>query len=256
MTYGYDCRNNGSDNVFYNILDYTYHSWFLVSGRIFSNFMLALFANIGGLYCMRICIPLCIGVTYYLAIRLAMPKDYNSDKKCLVTFFVLSSFGLMPLRVVKFGIYWFAAACGYIIPVMNFLLLVYLYRKTGNIYTIIQSALIIVLCISSEQAIAMTLVWIISNMIYDKCLKRIISAKQIFFLIIALTASGLLICSPASQARMSSAGTNDVSFLNRIFSYVLRTITQFLSLGNIIQYAFLFLTILLVFFIKAQKRKC
>lgn len=239
MTYGYDYRNSGSSNRIYNILNWVYHSYFDVNGRIFSNILLVLSANLGGLEFMRIIMPICICMVYYFIIKI-IDSTTNCKSGWLRNLLILTTYGLFSIDVCKYGMYWFAAAYGYVIPVLFFLILIYIYRKPGRINCIFQFALTFILCISSEQAIAMTIIWIISNNVADFISEHKVKSKYLSLFIVSIIGCAIFIGSPASRSRLVSSGTYEKSFLGSLIQNISNMMLDIKCLGLAMQCALIF----------------
>lgn len=252
MTYGYDLKNSGASNVLYNIVDYMWHSYFYVNGRIFTNFLLIISANLGGIKFMRIVLPVVITFIYFLEVKIICQK-ISKKNEIIVTLFVLISYGVIPLSVCNYGVYWFAAAYGYIIPILLLVVLIYYYNAEGKRYSIIRYVVTFLLCISSEQAVVMTITWILGNMAYEYIKKHQIEKRNIFLFVDSILGAILLICSPASRSRLTTSDTYGESIIKKIFYYTGRTISQIHVLGNLLQYT-LFLLPLIICIIKIYKR--
>ena len=153
---------------------------------------------------MRLVIPLALITAYALMIYLC--KDTSGFKLIEITIATLMIHGIFSGQTAAYGIYWFAAAYGYVIPAMLFVLLMVVYKNKGK-YT---PLLCVALCLSSEQAMAMTLVWIIGNMIWDVTQRKRIPSICIISLILSFCAALLFVGSPASRARMTSE--NNLAF--------------------------------------------
>ena len=236
MTYGWPPQSGISNKLFYS-LSYLYHSYFDVNGRIFTNLLLIVSANLGGLTFMRIVMPICIASIYYLIYKWIVPEN-DKREAWMVSLFLLLSYGLFPVSVVNCGFYWFAAAYGYVIPTMLFLWLVSIYRNEK--YAKLRYLLVFVLCISSEQAIVMTVTWILSNMIYHYVKKHPINRADVFLLAESFLSSAILIGSPASRSRLTGSADYQIGLIERTLDYMKRTIMQMDSLGKVIQCIILF----------------
>ena len=66
MTYGWAPADWVFGNRLLYIFRYMYHSYFQVNGRLYTNFLMILSANLGGLSFMRLAMPVGILLTYYL----------------------------------------------------------------------------------------------------------------------------------------------------------------------------------------------
>ena len=259
--YGYMSMSYGwtpADWVFGNrllfIFRYMYHSYFQVNGRLYTNFLLILSANLGGLSFMRLVMPVGILLTYYLGYRLITAGDFKGEK-WLVSLFLMISYGAIPLSVANSGLYWFAAAYGYVIPIFNFLLLVSIYRSKK--YTVLKYILVFVLCISSEQAVVMTGSWIVCNLIYDYWKEHKFNQADGLLLADAVFSTLILVGSPASRSRMTGSNDYTRGFVERTIDYIKRTIFQMFSLDVTIQLLILFTLVLLcVLLFQKTKKKC
>lgn len=254
MTYGWAPADWVFGNRLLYIFRYMYHSYFSVSGRLYTNFLLILSANLGGLSFMRIAMPVGIILVYYLGYRLITAGDFQGEK-WIVSLFLLISYGAIPVSVANYGLYWFAAAYGYVIPTFNFLLLVSIYRNQK--YTVFKYILAFVLCISSEQAVVMTGSWIVCNLIYDYVKEQKINKEGCFLLADAVVSALILVGSPASRSRMTGSDDYSIGFVERTVDYIKRTIFQMFSFDAVIQFLILFTLVLLcVLLFQKTKKKC
>ena len=197
LTYAVDLGDDIQPTLIKSIR-YTIKSYQTVNGRIFTNFLLACSASLGGIKTMRVVMPIVLMAIYMLIINLH--KSASDLRLIEITIATLMLHGVFTMQTAAYGLYWFAAAYGYVIPTMLFMLLVTIYKKNGKCLPL----LCIVLCLSSEQAVAMTLVWIVGNMIWDVTHRTKISYISVVCLVLSIVASMVLVLSPASQARMSS----------------------------------------------------
>lgn len=257
MSYGYNVHQHGSNNPVYNVLVYTYHSYFDVSGRIFTNFLLAVTSCIGGLSFMRIFLPVCICVLYYFGMKIIEPSNCSGIRKMLLAFFLVMSYGIFPITVNNSGMYWFAAAYGYMIPTMIFMGLVLIYRR-GNIF--VTAILSFILCISCEQAVAMTFSWIIVNLVVDYLKEKKIDKKYFLPLSFAVVGSAILVSSPASRSRFTGSAQYGQPFFQTLIFNSAKVVHQIYYLEPLIQYGLLSLGMIVgIFYLirldKKEKRK-
>lgn len=244
LSYGYNAGIYGTDMSLMKVIEYLLHSYLDVNGRVFTNFLLVVAAWIGGIAFMRILIPVCILLVYVLVYQFIVKRSDAIWKKVFITIFLCFSYGLFSISVCRYGLYWFAAAFGYVIPMLMFLYFCKMYRKKNTTFI---PGLAFLLCITSEQMIAMTVVYIIANMIKDLVEKKKIQAIYIITLLSAVISSLIMVGSPASRARMTSSSNKPFSDQN-LFQKILQNAgdiveTFFCGLGNV------FVVIVLLLFV-------
>ena len=211
LSYGYNAEIDGTAMGLPDIFRYLFHSYFQVNGRIFTNFLLVVAAWSGGLEAMRIILPLCILAVYWMIYQLIKRPEMKSGTKIVITIYLCFSYGTFSLSVCRYGLYWFAAAFGYVVPMLLFLLFCNIYRNGGKILPVIA----FILCISSEQIVAMVIMYIMVNNILLFLSTKNLDTIYIITTLSAIVSSLLMISSPASQGRMISE--NNIEFYNRSF---------------------------------------
>lgn len=235
LSYGYNVDVVGTEFSIGDIGDYIMNSYFEVNGRIFTNLLIVICAWLGGLKFMRIIIPICLLGIYLLMYKYFLEKNnMNEVKKTYLMISMIFSYGLFNINICNYGLYWFVAAFGYIVPMLLFLYFIMNYRKS---YVQIP-CIALLLCISSEQMVAMVVSFILSNLVYDYFLKVKISKVHIISLLLAFFGTMIMIGSPASRGRLEN--TEQMSLVLRIIEnakYIEKTF--FSGLGNIIICVFL-----------------
>lgn len=242
LSYGYDAGIIGTDSNIYAMLKYLFHSYSLVNGRILTNFFLILAAHFGDLDFMRIMMPLCIVGIYLLIYRMLSAEIVNEMEKNSIVIFLIFSYGLFSIMVCNYGMYWFAAAFGYVIPTLLFLFFVNLFRTNGHTWVL--PILAFFLCISCEQAIAMTVVYIVGEMILTGCSERKVLPHHIITLLCSAVGSVVMISSPASRGRMHN-NTGQMLFFEGIVSHAERITKIFIDEMTPL-FVFLMLSIFLI----------
>lgn len=207
LSYGYDAGIEGSNMSLSNVIDYVFNSYSHVNGRIFTNLCFTLSAWLGGLTAMRLIMPACCTFIYLLIYRFIC-DDLNTHigssssqyDNAIIALFLCLSHGLFTISICNYGLYWFAAAYGYIIP-----FLLFLFWATKNRYAKWYSPIIaFFLCISSEQAVAMTLVFIFYQIIIMLLSKVQINKLHFLSLFAACFGTLLMLLSPASRSRLTN----------------------------------------------------
>lgn len=236
LTYGWNVGKNRTELNLFDVFSYTYNSWGAVTGRIIPVFMCAFFAFLGGLKPLRVFVPICI-VSIYAMMEYNINKHQKSErKKVILTFFLLSSYGLLSIFVCNYGLYWFGAAFVYIFPFCLFFAYVLCYEHNKNWIAIILAFLC---CICGEQTIAMTIVYTIGRCIYDKVKYLRISRTKWCIIGASVLGSILALSSPAYYARMDSvanAAYYNENFFHRIFvsaNYIMDNFFNKLGIGFI-----------------------
>lgn len=202
LSYGYDAGIDGTDMNVKSMIDFLVQSYSHINGRIFTNLMLVVAAGLGNLTFMRIFLPISILMIYVLIYKMIITKDVNVKNRIILTIFLCFSYGMFGMNVCKEGFYWFAAAFGYVVPVAFFLYFVRLYRGTTCKWAL--PILAFILCISSEQMIVMTVVYIFINIILDIYSKIKIKKIYLITFFVAIASAAIMVGSPASRSRMTS----------------------------------------------------
>lgn len=207
LSYGYNAGIEGSNMSLFNVIDYVFNSYFYVNGRIFTNLCLTLSAWLGGLDAMRLIMPTCCLLIYSFIYKFicndlksragSSGSQYN---KVIVALYLCFSHGLFTINVCNYGLYWFAAAYGYVIPFLLFLF----WAAEDRYKKWYSPILTFFLCISSEQAIAMTLVFIFYQIIIKLLFKVKINKSLFLSLFTACLGTLLMLLSPASRSRLTN----------------------------------------------------
>ena len=207
LSYGYNAGIEGSNMSLFNVIDFVFNSYFYVNGRIFTNLCFTLSAWLGGLDAMRLIMPACCFFIYLFIYKFICndlkPRVGSSGSQynnVIVALYLCFSHGLFTISICNYGLYWFAAAYGYVIP-----FLLFLFWATEDRYKKWYSPILtFFLCISSEQAIAITLVFIFYQIIIMLLFRVKINKLLFLSLFTACLGTLLMLLSPASRSRLSN----------------------------------------------------
>lgn len=240
LSYGYNADITGNVITLSGLTTWLIHSYFLVNGRVFTNLVFAFTAWLGDVHLMRILFPICITSIYYLIYFETFYKLESEYFKIIGAIILVLSYGIFDIRVCKDGLYWFAAAFGYVVPVLFFSFFIKLNRKNS----IFQYPIIFLICLSCEQMVAMTFSFLITNIITSFLEKKQINKKNIIALTISVLGGAIMVLSPASRNRINNPGNiafKELNFLEKILTNVNNIIKIFFNGTGALFVTFLFL---------------
>lgn len=215
LSYGYDAGIVGNDITIKSLLVWLIHSYSAVNGRIFTNFIFILTAWIGDVHLMRIFIPTCIVGILYLIYSDTLSKLKNEMQRTIGTILLVLSYGIFDIEICKDGLYWFAAAFGYVVPMLLFFLFLKIEKNK-----ILKYFLTILLCLTCEQMVAMMFFYLVSNIIIFMGETKAVNRSYIKMLFLTLLGGMLMILSPASRNRLTAssenAAFNGFSFIEKV----------------------------------------
>lgn len=245
LSYGYDANIPGSKITFKALIDYAIHSYQYVNGRISAILVYVLLGWLGGLNIVRIFLPLTILFIYLNIYSLVINQKANKKAHYLSLAFLCFSYGLFGIQICNYGLYWFSAACVYVLPIAVFMVFDRLYQN-NKIFAPLASFF---LCLFSEQMAAMTMAYIGFDMGY-KIFHREKGLKSHWFsLYTSVTAAFIMLMSPASRKRMindANISFYNMNLYNKIAKNSIKVINNFFfRTGNIFVWFILAICILM-----------
>ena len=256
LSYGYNAGIIGNAITPSGLITWLFHSYFEVNGRIFTNLAFVLVAWLGDVNLMRIFFPLCITGIYWFIYFETFSRLESGCNKLIGAAILVLSYGLFDIRVCKDGLYWFAAAFGYIVPVLLFLLFI----KINRTNSVFQYLIIFLICLSCEQMVAMTFSFLGTKTILSLLEKRKLDRKDVIGFMISIVGGMVMILSPASRNRINNPGNiafRELNFLDKLLTNVNHIIRLLFNGTGILFVTFLFVLFIItaLFILKMEFNK-
>ena len=142
-----------------------------------------------------------ITVMIFYTIYKIIAKKFNINNWIIAAFCVLC-YGIFEINVLRGGIYWITASVLYFVPLLPFLLYVYLYD--GKNKKIICAILIFLSTWSQEQISVLALSYVSLYLIYNYFIEKKKNKVDIIMFIIAILGFAILMLAPGSRVRMGT----------------------------------------------------
>lgn len=142
-----------------------------------------------------------ITVMIFYTIYKIIAKKFNINNWIIAAFCVLC-YGIFEINVLRGGIYWITASVLYFVPLLPFLLYVYLYD--GKNKKIICAILIFLSTWSQEQISVLALSYVSLYLIYNYFIEKKKNKVDIIMFIIAMLGFAILMLAPGSRVRMGT----------------------------------------------------
>ncbi len=159
-----------------------------------------------------------ITVLIFYIIYKIIAKKFKFNNWMVAAFCVLC-YGVFEINVLRGGIYWITASVLYFIPLLPFLLYVYLYD--GKHKKIICAILIFISTWSQEQISALALSYVSLYFIYNYFIEKKRNKTDIIMFIFAILGFAILMLAPGSRVRMGTTSDfYNLSLLGKIMTNV------------------------------------
>lgn len=204
LSYGYDVGIVENSAIFPKLLDWLIHSYSSVNGRVFTNLIFVLTAQLGDVALMRIFFPICVTGIFCMIYSRTISAIKSEVQKTIGAILLVLSYGIFDIGICREGLYWFAAAFGYVVPM--FLFFLFLKMRKGGVF---QCLLAFLLCLSCEQMVAMMVFGGVTNLILFFWEKRKVDKADVKILFFSLLGGVIMVLSPASRNRLTAPENMD-----------------------------------------------
>ena len=140
----------------------------------------------------------------FLLWKVADADEYSVAPAVLICAF----YGLLPVRILRHGAYWFAAFFHYVMPVsaiILFLVVYFRHRENGfSVKTLIMMAVAVLFASYSQEQLGAAVTFMLCLILLYEVFEKKVKWHHFLFIGIALVSTAVLMLGPATQSRASA----------------------------------------------------
>jgi len=256
LSYGYIPHGvkPGCQYNFLHIIDFLkwqYNNW---GGRIFFFFLEVIILKFG-IWPFRIIQSIVITLIFYLFYKIAifsLEEEVSLKSRLYFAIILCSSYGFLPLAVLRESIYWVTASFVYLWPLLFFFASIFFflkYKNSGKVPWFWFSMIsIFISSFSHEQTSITTLIFYSLLFFYEKFLKKHDAKVEALLLISAFSGAILLFIAPGNIKRFIFHHPGNFSFFEGIKSTIKGMFFAYFNKETSLIYLFFSIILLFLYF--------
>jgi hypothetical protein len=256
LSYGYiphgvkpGCQYNFSHII--DFLKWQYNNW---GGRIIFFFLEVIVLKFG-IWPFRIIQSIVITLIFYLFYKIAifsLEEEVPLKSRLYFAIILCSSYGFLPLAVLRESIYWATASFVYLWPLLFFFASIFFFLKYKNSEKVpwfwFSMISIFISSFSHEQTSITTLIFYSLLFFYEKFLKKHDAKVEALLLIAAFSGAILLFIAPGNIKRFIFHHPGNFSFLEGIENTIKGMFFAYFNRGTFLIYLFFSIVLLFLYF--------